>query len=170
VDGKLTTIDVAIKDAAGKLLPNAIPSVGIIKEGGYSDEENDMSMEDCTDMLASIEFRLKLGRLAGFVAEGLVPYGRLPSGPREKLLLRATFSGLPFVRVGRNAPEGFADPSPFVAAGSNLTATKARLLLMAALMKLGSLPIAANPDAPTDAEKQATTAKIKQYQAIFDSH
>jgi hypothetical protein len=32
---------------------------------------------------------------------------------------------------------------------SNLTATKAQLLLMACLMKFGALPPAANPDQPT---------------------
>jgi hypothetical protein len=36
--------------------------------------------------------------------------------------------------------------------GLNLTATKARLLLMACLMKFGSLPPAADPDQPTPAE------------------
>ena len=122
------------------------------------------------ELLASSEYKLGLGLLAGFIEEGLVPYGRLPSDAKEKLAQRATFMGLPFVRVGRGAPEGFADPSPFAIAGSNLTATKARLLLMAALMKLGALPVAIDPDHPTEAEKQATTAAIKAYQQIFDTH
>ncbi len=60
-------------------------------------------------------------------------------------MLRAIYSGLPVVRVGRGNTEGFVplhDPS-FIG-GSNLTATKARLFLMACLMKFGALPPAAN--------------------------
>ena len=36
------------------------------------------------------------------------------------------------------APEGFADRDPLVIAGSDLTTPKARMLLMACLMKFGS--------------------------------
>jgi L-asparaginase len=89
---------------------------------------------------------------------------------KEQLLLQATFSGLPVVRVARGAAEGFADPSPFAISGSNLTSIKARLLLMAALMKLGSLPIAKNPADPTGDEQAATRQAIAAYQAIFWSH
>jgi L-asparaginase len=53
---------------------------------------------------------------------------------------------------------------------SNLTATKARILLMAALMKLGSLPPAVDPDNPTPQERAAVREKVRQYQTIFDSH
>ncbi|HTJ59214.1 MAG TPA: asparaginase domain-containing protein [Devosiaceae bacterium] len=170
VDGRILLIDVAIKDGAGKLLADAVPSVSIIKEGSFSDEDFSTGPDDVPEMLAAIEHKLSLGRLSGFVTEGLVPYGRLPSNAKEVLALRATFMGIPFVRVGRGAPEGFADPSPFAIAGSNLTATKARLLLMAALMKLGALPLAADPDHPTETEKQATIAAIKSYQEIYDTH
>jgi hypothetical protein len=37
-------------------------------------------------------------------------------------------------------------------------------------MKLGSLPPAADPEAPTDAEIRATQARVQEYQAIFDTH
>ena len=125
---------------------------------------------DFPELIASLEHKLGLGRLSGFVAEGLVPYGSLPSNAMEALLRRAAHMGIPTVRVGRGAPEGFADPFPFAIAGSNLTATKARLLLMAALMKLGALPVAADPKNPTPAEAAATIAAIKAYQRIFDTH
>jgi hypothetical protein len=55
-------------------------------------------------------------------------------------------------------------------AGSNLTATKARLLLMACLMRFGSLPPAADPEHPTRAELEAVQAKLAAYQAVFDTH
>ena len=54
--------------------------------------------------------------------------------------------------------------------GSNLTATKARLLLMACLMKFGSLPPAANPDQPTAEEAAAVREKVAVYQRIFNTH
>ena len=49
-------------------------------------------------------------------------------------------------------------------------ATKARLLLMACLMKFGSLPPATDPDYPTSAEAAAIGEKIALYQAVFDTH
>ena len=120
-------IDVPVKDAGGKLLADAIPVVSIMKDGSYCGIEFGDDPELEIDMIASIEHKLAMGRLAGFVIEGLVPYGSLPSTARHNLMVRAAFSGIPVVKVGRNAPEGFADPHEFQIAGSNLTATKARL-------------------------------------------
>lgn len=104
------------------------------------------------------------------MTEGLVPYGRLPSSASEALLQRAVFSGIPVVRVGRGAPEGFADASEFAVAGSNLTAIKARLLLMACLMRLGALPVAEDPLNPSQEEKAATRTAVAAYQELFDTH
>jgi hypothetical protein len=86
-------------------------------------------------------------------------------------MLRAVYSGLPIVRVGRGNTEGFVPlHDPIFIGGSNLTATKARLLLMACLMKFGSLPPAADPDHPTSAEVAATGEKVALFQAVFDTH
>ena len=52
----------------------------------------------------------------------------------------------------------------------NLTTTKARLLLTGAIMKLGPLPHAADPDHPTTAELDSIKQKIALYQAIFQTH
>lgn len=169
-DGALRHVEVAIKDDAGRLLPSAIPSVSMIKEGSYSDEEYGFAPDDASDLAALIAHKLSLGRLSGFVTEGLVPYGRLPSSAREKLLERAVFAGLPVVRVGRGHAEGFADPAPLAISGSNLTATKARLLLMACLMKFGALPVAADPAHPTPEERKATVAAIEAFQDVFNTH
>jgi L-asparaginase len=84
---------------------------------------------------------------------------------------RAVNSGLPVVRVGRGNTEGFVPlHDPFFIGGSNLTATKARLLLMACLMKFGNLPPAASPDHPTSEEAAATREKVADYQKVFDTH
>jgi hypothetical protein len=163
-------VDVAVKDSAGRLVPDAIPIVSIMKDGTYSgiDFGDDPQLE--VDMIASIDHKLSMDRLAGFIVEGLVPYGTTPSQARHKLMLRAAFSGIPVAKVGRNAPEGFADPHDFQIAASNLTATKARLLLMACLLKFGSFPPAKDPDHPTDAEVAVVKAAVAKYQSIFDSH
>ncbi len=168
--GGIERIEVALKDGDGKLLGEAIPAVSIVKDGSYSGLEvgDDPSLE--LDLIASIEQKLGMGRLTGFVAEGLVPYGSIPSKARHALLIKAAFSGIPVAKVGRGAPEGFADPHEFQIAASNLTGSKARLLLMAALLKLGSLPAAKDPDNPTAAELDAIREGVAAYQKIFDTH
>jgi hypothetical protein len=79
----------------------------------------------------------------------------------EAVLRRATLSGMPVVKVGRGNAEGPVDPTraTLAIAGSNLTATKARLLLMACLLRFGSLPPALDPTCPTPAELEAVQAK-----------
>jgi hypothetical protein len=164
------TTDFAVKDASGDLLGSAIPSVSIVKDGLWQTLEygDDPALE--LDLIALIEHKLSMGKLAGLIVEGQVPYGTLASPARAKLTSRAVFSGLPVARVGRGSPEGFADPHPNFIAGSNLTATKARLLLMACLMKFGSLPAARDPDKPTSQELAATKQAVAQYQQVFDTH
>jgi L-asparaginase/Glu-tRNA(Gln) amidotransferase subunit D len=109
--------------------------------------------------------------LAGFVAEAAVPYGHV--GPsRDDAIRLATLQGMPVVKVARGNADGFV-PSvrvPNAIAGGNLTATKARLLLMACLLRFGSLPAAADPSNPTDAELAASREALGAYQAIFDTH
>jgi L-asparaginase/Glu-tRNA(Gln) amidotransferase subunit D len=163
-------VKVAVKDSAGKLLPDAIPVVSIAKDGSYSGLEvgDDPSLE--VDLIASVDHKLAMGKLSGFVIEGLVPYGSTPSQARHKVMLKAAFSGIPVAKVGRNAPAGFADPHEFQIAGANLTATKARLLLMACLLKLGSYPPAKDPDNPTREELAAIRKAVAAYQEIFDTH
>ena len=84
----------------------------------------------------------------------------------------AAFSGWPVVRVSRGDEGGMVPVSPYdlTIEGSNLTAGKARMLLMATLMKFGSLPPAADPKNPTPSERRAIQERIKQYQEIFNSH
>ena len=65
---------------------------------------------------------------------------------------------------------GFADPHDFQIAATNLTATKARLLLMACLLKFGSLPAARDPDSPSNEELAAIRKAVGAYQAVFDTH
>jgi hypothetical protein len=164
-------VRVAVKDARGALLDSAIPKVTIVKDGNYTTDDYDDDPAREVDLLAQIARNLAVHPLAGFVVEGLSPYGRLTSTARTRVMRRAAFSGLPVVLTGRGNAEGFVPlPGvPFVG-GRNLTATKARLLLMACLMKWGSLPAAANPDAPTGTEVEATGKALARYQDVFDTH
>ena len=149
---------------------SAIPVVSIVKDGSYSTLEfgDDPALE--LDLIASIDHKLSMGRLTGFIIEGLVPYGTLPSQARHKVMLKAAFSGIPVAKVGRSAPEGFADPHEFQIAATNLTATKARLLLMACLLKFGSYPAAKDPGNPTSAELDAIRKAVAMYQDVFSTH
>ena len=168
---RIAAASVAIKGPDGKLLDTAIPKVAIAKDASYWDDDGAPDPEAEIDLTAMIGRMLTSAPLSGFVVEGFAPYGRPASNARHQVMLRAVHSGLPVVRVGRGNTEGFVpshDPS-FIA-GSNLTATKARVLLMACLMKFGSLPPAADPDRPTSAEMTAIREKIGAYQKVFDTH
>lgn len=159
-----------VRDKHGRLLENAIPSVAIVKDGTYCGEDfgDDPALEEDLDFL--VKHKLRTGRLVGLIAEGITPYGKLTSEVRTAILKRAIFSGVPVVRVGRGNPEGFSDLDPIFISGSNLTAIKARMLLMAALMKLGCLPRASDPAHPTGAEIATTEKIIASYQHIFNTH
>lgn len=168
--GGIELVDVAVRDASGKLLGDAIPVVTISTDGSYSGMATGHDTAPEIDLIASIEHKLGLGLLTGFVIQGLVPYGRSPSHQRMQLMQRAAFSGIPVAMTGRGAPMGFADPTPFQIAATNLTGNKARFLLMACLLKFGSLPPAKDPDNPTQAEVEATRKAVAAYQAVFDTH
>jgi hypothetical protein len=170
----LEQVSVRIKDASGALLPTAIPKVTIVK--GAEQFGGDAAVDDGArttatevEILARIAHNLEYAPLAGFVGEGWAPYGFL-SEAADTALRQAVFSGMPVVKVGRGNNEGFASQNPPFLAGNNLTASKARLLLMACLMKFGSLPIARDAGQPTDEEFAATIARLAQYQTVFDTH
>ena len=168
---RLGLVPVQVKDSVGDLLGSAIPSVAFVKSGRYQPDDSGRSAETEVDLLARIEKNLGGAPLAGFVAEGSAPFGSL-TPPIEAALLRAVCSGMPVVRVGRGNAEGMVPRNPpyLYVAGSNLTANKARLLLMASLLKFGALPPAVDPANPTPDELAAIKAKLDEYQEVFDTH
>ena len=167
--GRLVAVTVPVKGAGGELLETAIPNVSIIKDGNYVGEIGD-GIDSQVDVLALLDAKLRRSPLSGFVLEGLSPYGTPTSRARHQVLLRAVCNGMPVVRVGRGNNEGFSMPVDMFLGGRNLTSTKARLLLMACLMRFGGLPPAANPDQPSKAELDAIRSKLAEYQAVFDTH
>jgi hypothetical protein len=169
-DGRLQQIEVPLKDGSA-LLGDAIPSVSFVKHARYLSQTSAPTAQEEVAVLAQIADNLTRNPLAGFVLEGGAPYGSAGASMDAALRL-ATFSGMPVVRTSRGNAEGFV-PSERVKlgiAGGNLTATKARLLLMACILKFGALPPAEDPANPTSDEIAATEEALKHYQEVFDTH
>ena len=153
----LSRLPAEVKNERGELLADAIPKVSIIKDANYYADDD---AEDDADIVALIERNARRYPRAGFVLEGHVPYGTAASAARMKLLRSAVERGMPVVLVGRGNNEGFTAPQPLLIGGRNLTATKARLLLMACLLRYGPLP----------KDASARNDALGRYQAVFDSH
>ena len=169
-NGRRETVTVTVKDREGALRGSAIPGVSIVKDGNYHADSADPDTGREADLNASIADRLANAPLAGFVVEGQSPYGSMTAPDRHRLMQRAAFGGMPVARVGRGNNDGFTAGTDIFIGGGNLTATKARLLLMACMMKFGAMPAAADPDAPTSAERDALAAKVAEYQEVFKTH
>jgi L-asparaginase/Glu-tRNA(Gln) amidotransferase subunit D len=162
-------ITAEVLDSDGWLLPDKMPAVSIVKMGRYQDDASAATWKnDAETRIADMLARSPLG---GVVAEGAAPYGTM-SEQANDALRTCVFRGVPVVRVGRGTPEGLArsDPSDVFLSGSNLTATKARLVLMACLLRYGALPPAEKPDHPTAAELATVRKKLDQFQEVFDTH
>ena len=173
----------------GELLSESIPRVHIVKYSHYSQEDENENPDDEVDILARISRALEdqsdhdgglIGveskrsnkpKMHGFVLEGSSPYAK-GTIPQMKALQIATFSGMPVVRVGRSDPGGrvVTDENDFTIEGSNLDANKARILLIASLLKLGRLPKAKDARNPTSKEKDEARERLREFQNIFESH
>ncbi|GAA2234031.1 hypothetical protein N1031_09350 [Herbiconiux moechotypicola] len=156
----------------GHLLPEAMPKVTVARYVNYGQDDFSDSADSEVEILARIEKNLRDHPLAGIVAEGSAPYGGVYESMRAALL-QAVFRGMPVVSVGRGGGGyafAMATLGGLLIRGSNLSAPKARILLMAALLKFGALPVPADPDAPTEAELAAIRSKVAEYQTVFDTH
>jgi L-asparaginase/Glu-tRNA(Gln) amidotransferase subunit D len=164
-DGSVREADVRIKNGAGELAPDQMPVIRMMKFGRYA--QQCCAIDEVRSWFAHASHRHPL---VGIVAEGKSPYGKMDP-PAEAVLRVAAFSGMPVVKVGRGNTAGFSSArEPWAIRGNNLTATKARLLAMACLLKFGALPPAADPEHPTEEERGSTFAAVKRLQEIFDTH
>jgi hypothetical protein len=164
------SVGVRTRAPEGDLLADGMPLVSLVKYARYQTADASADLEQEVEIMARIEANLAGAPLSGFVGEGMSPYGLMT--PRSSAALAvATACGMPVVRVGRGNTGGMAYKlDPRFISGNNLSATKARLLLMAALLRFGALPPAADPLAPTEHESAAIVAAVAEYQALFDSH
>jgi len=173
LDAGVVLVDVSTKDARG-LVPASMPQVTITKYGRYSatqvGDDGLLIADGEVEILARIKANLTAAPLAGFVCEGMSPFA-MADPARNAALSVAISAGMPVVRVGRGNTGGMAyRTDPTFVSGNNLTATKARILLMAALLKLGALPPAEDPFRPTFDERTATEHAVARYQTLFDTH
>ncbi len=169
-DRRIQHVEIPTKTPSGELRDDAIPSVSIIKDYSYSEDDYGIHPENEVAIIAILRKCLMSHPLAGFVLEGLSPYGKPASASKLAALERAVYCGFPVVCVGRGNTEGFARHSRGFIGGSNLTATKARMLLMLCIMRFGMLPPANDPENPSEAERRATEQHLDHYRKIFDTH
>lgn len=171
-EGSLSNVEVAVKDDNGELIPESMPMVTIYKSARWKTEDDgsdDPSTE--VDILARINDNLKKYPLAGFVGEGMAPYGSMIS-PMDAALELAALHGFPVLKAARGNADGFMDTNPdnLFIEGHNTTSTKGRVLLMACLLRFGTFPPAKDPSNPTEDELEAIKEKIKLYQEVFHTH
>ena len=169
--GVFRSVPVPIKNAAGELLPTAIPKIAILKGDVWFDDSGTPDPAGEKGIAANIDSLLEKYPLAGIVGEGTSPYSSM-SASQDRALERAVLSGLPVVKTSRGDVHGLVkvNNNNLFIEGNNLIATKARLLLTAAIMKLGPLPHTADPEHPTAAEIAAIKAMNARYQEIFQTH
>jgi len=171
-DGELRTAPVRVKDGAGRLLAAAMPKVTVARYLNYGADDIVDGPQDEAEILARIERNLDRFPLAGLIAEGSAPYGGVNESMRLALE-RAVLRGMPVVAVGRGGggfvPRAGSNGGLFVT-GANLSAPKARMLLMACLLKFGSLPMPSNPDRPTPVELDRIRASVRAFQDVFNTH
>ena len=172
-------ISIRIKNEDGYLIPESLPVVDIIKYGSYSQEsekedpKNELVITSLVKRAVDDQTQKVSGRpkLHGIILEGS---GGLAKGTRSqmKALATASMSGIPVVRVLRSDPEGkvATNPKDLTIEGSNLDANKARLLLIACLLKLGRLPRATSPENPNSRELEAVIERIARFQELFETH
>lgn len=174
--GRPERVMTRVRDGDGALRAEVFPRVSIVKYGRYLADGSMADPSGEVEVMARIERNLHDAPLAGFIAEGGSPHGHL-SGPLEAALERAVTSGMPVVKVGRGNVGGFVPgervrlgSGRFAIAGNNATATKARMLLTACLLRFGGLPAARDPANPTPREREAITARLAEFQHVFDTH
>lgn len=167
-DGRSVATVVAVKDAAGDLRGEAVPQVELLDLNDWMSAPAPATAPSAIDALVG---RLQAeAPLAGIVAEAV--QGGHFAAAEVAALERAALQGIPVVKVFRGATGGFVFPWPgnLQVEGSNLSASKARVLLMACLLRFGAPPPAQDPARPTAAELAAIQARLAQYQGIFDTH
>jgi len=171
IDGEIQKRVVDVKDEDGLLIGAHLPRIHIVKMAHYSQQSASSNAEPAIDVLAIMNAKLNGSPLAGFVAEGESPYGNMTT-EQVRALEIAVFSGMPVVAVGRGNAGGPTAVRPYnvFIEGNNLTASKARILLMASMLKFGSLPLALDPKNASDTETRAVQKVIAQYQEIFNTH
>jgi hypothetical protein len=156
---------VRVKDGPRVLNPAAVPKVLIHKTAFYHRGDDDRS----AGLRADVAALLGDEALAGVVIEGRNPYGAVDRQTTEAAR-DAVLSGLPVVLTGRGNTAARSSPDRgrlFVT--TDLPSVKARVLLMAALLRVGSLPPPRDLGNPDPRELATLEDRVATYQGIFDA-
>ncbi|HVU22740.1 MAG TPA: asparaginase domain-containing protein [Opitutus sp.] len=170
-DGRIAATDVAVKDAAGKLRGEAIPEVEILDFNSWMTSDPPGTPDPVEARVQSAVVRdLGESPLAGLVC--VAPVAGHFDHNDANALDAAAMAGVVIVKVSRgNSGATLGEVAENLAIeGSNLNANKARVLLMACLLRYGNPPPARDPAHPTEAEKSAVRAHLAKIQAVFNTH
>lgn len=170
-DGSFAPVAVTTKDAAGRLLGEAIPEVELLDFNSWM-TSNPPGTPDPVGPRVEQAVARCLGEapLAGLICEA--PLAGHFDRHDALALDRAAMCGVVIVKVSRGNPGSMLGEveENLTIEGSNLNANKARVLLLACLLRYGSPPPAKDPAHPTDAEKAAVRAHLAKIQAVFNTH
>lgn len=169
--GKSVGIPVAVKDVAGHLRGEAIPAVEILDFNSWLTSESPGTADPVSKRVRqAVERCFGQSPLGGLVA--VVPLAGHLDHNDILAVEEAAMSGVVIVKASRGNPGTFMGrvDENLTIEGSNLNATKARVLLMACLLRYGCPPPAADPAHPTEAEKAAVRAHLAKIQEVFDTH
>lgn len=168
---KIRRVAVRTKDRAGRLLGDAIPAVELLDFNSWMTSNPPGAPDPVVARVASAVDRcLGESPLCGLIA--IAPTGGHFDRLDEKAVNRAAMSGAVVVKVFRGTPRMFVEvgADSLYLAGGNLSATKARVLLMACLLRFGCPAPAADPDRPAPRERKAVRDHLAKIQAVFDTH
>jgi len=170
-NGHIEQVEVAVKDDAGHLRGETIPEVELLDFNSWMTANPPGTPDPVVPRVESAIARcLGEAPLCGLV--GIAPLAGHFDRNDALMLNQAALSGFVVVKVGRGTPEVFlaAIEENLYVEGSNLNANKARVLLMACLLRFGCPPPAADPAHPTEAEKGAVRSHLAKIQRVFDTH
>ncbi|HYD83411.1 MAG TPA: asparaginase domain-containing protein, partial [Opitutus sp.] len=166
---RIVSAEVKVKDEAGRWMTSAVPYVETLVFPGWMTAEK--VGEGAENMVnTTVQRLLAESQLVGLVAEGQT--GGYFDGQETAALERAVLRGIPVVSTSRGMSNhhAFVNPTNLIVEGANLPAEKARVLLMACLLRFGNFPPCADPLAPTQAELAALKQRVAQFQEIFSTH
>lgn len=170
-DGQIVREEVAIKDAGGRLRGEAMPEVEILDFNSWMTSNPPGAPDPVAARLESAVARcLGEAPLCGLVCTAPLS-GHFDRNDAEALD-RTALSGAVVVKVSRGNPGTILGEvsENLVIEGSNLNANKARVLLMACLLRFGAPPPAKDPAHPTAGETAAVRDHLAKIQAVFNTH
>lgn len=169
--GLIEQIQVAVKDDAGHLRGETIPEVELVDFNSWMTAGSPDTPDPVVSRIESAITRcLGESPLCGLV--GTVPLSGHFDRANALMIDQTALSGFVVAKVSRGNPGAFMSdvPDNLFIEGSNLNANKARVLLMACLLRFGCPPPAADPRHPTETEKSAVRSHLARIQQVFDTH